>query len=214
MDYTAVGDTTNLAARLQQLAQPGQILVGESTTKLVRGYVRIELLPPLEVKGKAEGGRRLSRPRARAPALSARYPRGPSSERLRRSRPRARCPARCPCRGGGRPRAGGRPAGRSRRVGKSRLLYEFRRSISDRRLTYLEGRCPSYGSAIPYLPLHDVIRSNAGITDVDTPNEVVDKLRAALAELGLPEDGVLYLLQLLGVVDGTALSANVSESVP
>ena len=42
MDYTAVGDTTNLAARLQQLADPGTILVSEATQRLVQGYVHLE----------------------------------------------------------------------------------------------------------------------------------------------------------------------------
>ena len=54
MDYSAIGDTTNLASRLQQVAEPGTILVSESTTRLVQGAVRLEALPPVEVKGKTE----------------------------------------------------------------------------------------------------------------------------------------------------------------
>src|SRR4030095_10757202 len=54
MDYSAVGDTTNLASRLQQVAEPGTILVSESTTRLVQGTVRLEALTPVEVKGKTE----------------------------------------------------------------------------------------------------------------------------------------------------------------
>src|SRR2546429_602721 len=54
MDYSAIGDTTNLAARLQQLAEPGTLLVSESTTRLVQGAVRLEALAPVEVKGKTE----------------------------------------------------------------------------------------------------------------------------------------------------------------
>jgi class 3 adenylate cyclase len=54
MDYSAIGDTTNLAARLQGIAAPGDILVSESTSRLVGGYVRVKPLPPVEVKGKAE----------------------------------------------------------------------------------------------------------------------------------------------------------------
>src|SRR6185436_15984795 len=51
MDYTAVGDTTNLAARLQQLAEPGAILVSDATRQLGRGYVRLDALAPVLVKG-------------------------------------------------------------------------------------------------------------------------------------------------------------------
>src|SRR5207253_11210839 len=54
MDYSAVGDTTNLASRLQQQAEPGTMLVSESTTRLVEGAVRLEALQPVEVKGKTE----------------------------------------------------------------------------------------------------------------------------------------------------------------
>ena len=54
MDYSAIGDTTNLAARLQQHAEPGTILVSESTTRLVQGAVRLEALAPVEVKGETE----------------------------------------------------------------------------------------------------------------------------------------------------------------
>src|SRR5215510_3051718 len=52
MDYSAVGDTTNLAARLQQVAEPGTILVSDATSRLVQGYIRVEALPPVEVRGK------------------------------------------------------------------------------------------------------------------------------------------------------------------
>ena len=52
MDYSAIGDTTNLASRLQGIAEPGDILVSESTSRLVQGYVRLEALEPVQVKGK------------------------------------------------------------------------------------------------------------------------------------------------------------------
>ena len=54
MDYSAIGDTTNLAARLQQQAEPGTILVSESTSRLVQGAVRLEALPLVQVEGKTE----------------------------------------------------------------------------------------------------------------------------------------------------------------
>jgi class 3 adenylate cyclase len=54
MDYSAIGDTTNLAARLQEHAAPGDVVLSESTSRLVHGYVRLEALAPVEVKGKTE----------------------------------------------------------------------------------------------------------------------------------------------------------------
>jgi class 3 adenylate cyclase len=54
MDYSAIGDTTNLAARLQQVAASGTILMSEATSRLAQGYIRVEALPPVEVRGKTE----------------------------------------------------------------------------------------------------------------------------------------------------------------
>ena len=54
MDYTAVGDTTNLAARFQQLADPGTILISETTAKLVQDEVLLDALGPVYVKGISE----------------------------------------------------------------------------------------------------------------------------------------------------------------
>src|SRR5262249_59477215 len=54
MDYTAIGDTTHLAARMQQLADPGDILVTEATARLVTGYVRLEALEPASIKGRSD----------------------------------------------------------------------------------------------------------------------------------------------------------------
>src|SRR5262249_26705465 len=54
MDYSAIGDTTNLASRLQQVAASGTILMSEATSRLVLGHIRVEALPPVEVKGKTE----------------------------------------------------------------------------------------------------------------------------------------------------------------
>src|SRR4029450_13900883 len=51
MDYSAIGDTTNVAARLQQLAEPDAILVSVSTQRLIAGHIRLEALPPVQVKG-------------------------------------------------------------------------------------------------------------------------------------------------------------------
>ena len=54
MDYSAIGNTTNLASRLQTQAEPGEILVSETTARLVEGYIRLEALEPVAVKGKTE----------------------------------------------------------------------------------------------------------------------------------------------------------------
>ena len=70
-------------------------------------------------------------------------------------------------------------------MGKSRLVHELRRSLAGERVTYLEGRCLSFGASIPYLPVIDIIRANCGISDADARRRVREKLASRLEEIGL-----------------------------
>jgi len=89
-------------------------------------------------------------------------------------------------------------------IGKSRLVAEFRQSLKGDRLTWLEGRCHSYGSAIPYLPVLDILRQNFRITETDSPEAIADKVRVGLQTVGIDaEEWAAYVLQLLGVKEGT-----------
>ena len=159
MDYTAVGDTTHLASRVQGVAEPGTILITEATHRLVEGYVRTEGLGPVAVKGRNDPirlyrvmGRRRGRTR-----LDMRVDRG-LTELVGRERHLAmlhECLARV-------------RAGRGRVVGivgepgagKSRLLYELRKSLEGERVTWLEGHCVAYGQTTPYLPILGMLRTN------------------------------------------------------
>jgi class 3 adenylate cyclase len=168
MDYSAIGDTTNLASRLQQQAEPGDILISESTARLVQGYVRLEALPPVQVKGKTEP-MPLSKVMGTLPRRS---PIANRSERILspfvgRERELATLEAVFAQVEVGQGQVVGIVAEAG--GGKSRLLYEFRQRLQDKRVTYLEGRCLSYGSSMPYHPLIDVLRHNCGISETDTP---------------------------------------------
>jgi tetratricopeptide (TPR) repeat protein len=89
-------------------------------------------------------------------------------------------------------------------IGKSRLLYEFRQSVGVDRIAYIEGRCLSYGTTIPYLPVLDLIRAISRITDSDDAESSAEKIRRALERAGMdPEKLAPYLLYLLGYKDGT-----------
>ena len=89
-------------------------------------------------------------------------------------------------------------------IGKSRLLFEFRHGLRGQEITYLEGRCLSYGSAIPYFPVLDILRRYFGITETDQPEAMVEKVRAGLQQVEMdPEECAPYTLQLLGVKEGT-----------
>jgi len=90
-------------------------------------------------------------------------------------------------------------------MGKSRLVYEFRHSLRGKQVTYLEGYCRSYGSAIPSLPVLDLICDYCGITEADRPETIIEKVRYSLAEVGIdPAESAPYLLQFLEVQAGSA----------
>jgi transcriptional regulator with AAA-type ATPase domain/tetratricopeptide (TPR) repeat protein len=97
-------------------------------------------------------------------------------------------------------------------VGKSRLLYEFRRQLgagipsvpAAQPVRYLEGHCLAYGSAMPYLPVLDLLRACCGIAPGDSPAALTEKVRLGLTTAGMdPDEGEPYLLLLLGVPTGT-----------
>lgn len=212
MDYTAVGDTTHVAARLQSLAEPGEILISEATWRKVEAHVKAEALPPTRVKGKEE-------------------PIRPYRVLEARRRPAVRSPAR---------RSLSPFVGRERELavledlwdqaasghgqvvgitgeagsGKSRFLQELRRRRAEAPVTRLFGRCLSYGSGIPYLPLIHMLRTVSGISETDPPETVREKVGRDLARFGIDDpEAVPLLLHLLGVRDGTEALADLEPQV-
>src|SRR5262245_54282341 len=214
MDYSAIGDTTNLASRLQGVAEPGTILVSESTTRLVQGAVRLEALELVEVKGKTEP----------VPiykvigTLPRRSPIANRGERILspfvgRERELATLEALFAQMEAGQGQVVGIVAEAG--GGKSRLLYELRQRLQDKRVTYLEGRCLSYGSTIPYHPIVDLLRNNCVLAENESPEHIAEKIHVALQEVGMdPEASAPYLLQLLGVKEGTeSIAAFTPEAI-
>jgi class 3 adenylate cyclase/tetratricopeptide (TPR) repeat protein len=201
MDPTVIGDTANLGARLQEAAEPGTILLSEETRLLVEGYARIEPVGALAVKGKVEPipAYRLlgvSHRRSALDAAMAARPRvfvGRGNELAILNDFLAQAENRQ-----------GRALGvvGDPGMGKSRLLAEFRRQLPEGRVTWVEGRCLSYGTAIPYLLILDVLRSNCGIGETDTPEVIAEKVRGGLREVGMdPDLDGSILLHVLGIQD-------------
>jgi tetratricopeptide (TPR) repeat protein len=96
-------------------------------------------------------------------------------------------------------------------MGKSRLLAEWRQDLAGRAVTYLEGHCWSYGSAMPYLPVLDLLRAQCGITPADGAEVIMEKVRRGLEDVGLaPEEWAPYFLHLLGLAAGTERLADIS----
>ena len=165
MDYTAAGDTTNVAARLQQMAQPGSILIAEPTHRLTAGYFHIRPLGTLHVRGKTE-------PVTAWEVLTAREARGrfevEAEQGLTALVGREReVAALWDCFEKARAGQGqmvfivGEPG-----IGKSRLVYELRRRVGDQ-AGWLEGRCVSFGRSIPFHPVIDLLRRRLGIEGGD-----------------------------------------------
>jgi class 3 adenylate cyclase/tetratricopeptide (TPR) repeat protein len=182
MDYTAVGQTTHLAARLEQLASPGSILLAGSTLVLVEGYVAVKPLGPVPVKGLAEpveiyelAGAGPARTRLQAAArrgLTRFVGRDAELEQLRRAQQLAG-------NGHGQVAALVGEAG----VGKSRLVYEFTHSHRLHNWLVLESASVSYGKATSYLPVIDLLKGYFKIQDRDDLREIREKVTGKLLTL-------------------------------
>jgi DNA-binding SARP family transcriptional activator/class 3 adenylate cyclase len=173
---TVTGDAVNAAARLQQAAGSGEILLGEGTHHLVRWAIDAEPTGALDPRSRSRPTRAF-RLLAVTPGLTGHAQRFDSPlvgrERERRLLESAfeQATADETCQlftilG---------PAG----VGKSRLVHEFLRSVRPE-AQVLRGRCPPYGERIAFWPVAETIKQAAGISDADTAAEVRDKVAALL----------------------------------
>jgi class 3 adenylate cyclase/tetratricopeptide (TPR) repeat protein len=202
MDYTAVGDTTNLAARMQQMARPGSVLVSEATHRAVGGFFETLDLGEMPVKGHTPvRAFEVLRPRGRRMRFDVAVERGLTPlvgrerelglllDRFREAK-----------------------AGRGQVVfitgeagmGKSRLVLECRRALAAAgdTVTWLEGRCISFGESIPFLPIIDQLRENFGIQEFDGEPEIIAKIEHGMRRMGEVEAHIPALRYLLSVDPG------------
>jgi class 3 adenylate cyclase/tetratricopeptide (TPR) repeat protein len=157
----ATGDAVNVAARLEQAAEPGDILIGDSTRQLAEGALELEPVEAVDAKGKSEPvvAYRLLGVRADSPAFERRFDapfvgRGGELEQLVQAYARAVRDSSCQLftvLG---------PAG----IGKSRLVLEFVESQRD--AIVLRGRCLAYGDGITYFPLVEILEQVATDGDI------------------------------------------------
>ena len=199
MDYTAVGDTTNLAARLLGIAKPGQIVVSRRTQHLREGFFVFEDLGDFQVKGKTEP--------VRAYAVSSEIS---GRTRLEVSKERGLTPL------VGRDQELRSLAGIHRRaadgqgaiavlvgdpgVGKSRLLYEFLHRLEAEGSLELETTCASYGRSMAYRPIVELLRRYLGLSDGVSGDEIRNRVAEQHQFLGLEgEERTTLLAHFLGV---------------
>ncbi len=182
MDYTAVGQTTHLAARMEQLATPGSIRLTAETLRLAEGYVQVKPLGPVPVKGLeapievfelvGAGPARSRLQAAVARGLTRFVGRDGELEFLRGALEKAGA-------GHGQVVAVvGEPG-----VGKSRLFWEFTRSHRTHGWLILESGSASYGKAIPYLPVIDLLKAYFQIETRDDVRKIREKVTGKLLTL-------------------------------
>ena len=203
MDYTAVGDTTNLAARLQQLAEPGSVVLSEATYKLVAGYFETRDLGVHAVKGHPEPVRVVEVLRAwgRRTRLEVAADHG-LTPHVGRARELATLldlfrQSKAGC---GQVVAITGEAG----IGKSRLVLEFRQALAAAgdTVTWLEGRCRAEGQTIPFLPLVEQLRVNFGIDESDGEPDIITKVEQEMRRMGGLEPAIPAIRYLLSVDPG------------
>ena len=201
VEFKAVGDTVNLASRMEGLAEPGATYVTEETFKLTEGFFRFEALGEKKVKGKEEPVRvyRVIAPSTMRTRFDVSAERGLTPlvgrerelELLLDGFERAKS-------GKGQAFSIVSEAG----VGKSRLLYELRKAIANEDVTFLEGRCLSYSRGVTYHPHIDVLKSNFDVQEGEGDQEISEKVKKGLRLIGVDEASTLpYLLELLSVKD-------------
>jgi class 3 adenylate cyclase/tetratricopeptide (TPR) repeat protein len=206
MDYTAVGQTTHLAARMEQLAMPGTIRLTGDTLRLAEGYVEVRPLGLVPIKGMGAPvevyeatGAAAARSRlqaARARGFNRFVGREPEMEQIRQAAEQAR-------RGRGQVVAViGDPG-----VGKSRLFHEFLQSHHRQGWLVLEASSVSYGKATAFLPLADLLRGYFRIDDRDDTRGVRAKVTGTVLTLDRSLEDVvppvLWLLDALAPDDAS-----------
>ena len=181
MDYTAVGDTTNLAARMESLADPGGILISDSTYRLVKNYFEFESLGEVAVKGKQapQAVYKLTGVSEIRSRLDASKSRGLIEYIGRKDEMHDLKKAFKKAQSGQGQVVGvvGEPG-----IGKSRFVFEMHRR-ADEPCRYIESRCLQYSSSIPFLPVLEIFRSYFDIGEGESGEGINEKLKTKLADL-------------------------------
>jgi predicted ATPase len=201
MDYTVIGQTAHMAARMEQMAKPGSVLTTAQTMQLAEGYVAATPLGPVQVKGIADpvpvyevtgaGSARTRLQVAAARGLTRFVGRGAEMERLRRAHQLAQ-------QGRGQIAAIVGEAG----VGKSRLVQEFIHSSKPAELLVLQSNSSSYEHATIYRPIVEILADYFKIDARDSKRSIRQKVTSKISTLDFSlQDTIPPVLDLFEVLE-------------
>jgi len=182
MDYTAIGETTNLAARMEEYAQPGTVVLSKGTRRLIKDYFELKSLGKIEMKGTSSPQEvyELLRPSDVGSRFAASVAKGLTRFVGRRNSMAGLMESYAKVRSGE-----GQVVGivGDAGVGKSRLLLEFINLLPQNEYTYLAGHCLNYGSTFAYLPVLDMLKEYFGIKSCDREYVIKKKMGDKLLRL-------------------------------
>ena len=199
MDYTAIGDTTNLAARMENMARPGKILISSNTFHLVNQFFKLNSRGQVRVKGKAESMAVYEIVRERSYQSRLSKERQIYSEMVGRTKEISRLEIQVnkAIIGEGSVVNVIGDAG----IGKSRLIAELKRREAMKQVTLLEGRAISIGKNLSFHPIIDLLKQWAGITEYDSDSRAFGKLDHAIRSIH-PDDAdeiLSFVATLMGL---------------